>query len=172
MSIDGKWIKKNEVKEFREGPFAEKSTTNLLDNWNSKINEASSLLNKISTYLKMDKDGTLFPSNSEDISLLNGYTDLYFVCCKCDKQNTDSLRASIGGLDVVIDGLKPIYSSMDAKLYGRTSNRKDIFERRRLEQQISIEQLMQAQQIVDDTSKEIDEMRSSIAEIFDTPRRR
>lgn len=61
---------------------------------------------------------------------------------------------------------------MQAKLYGRGVDRKEIFERRRLELQLSIEQLIQAQQIADDTSREIDEMRASIDEIFDEPRRR
>lgn len=172
MSIDGNWIRRNEVKEFREGPFVEENVSHLMQVWNQKFRETSALLNKVASYLKMDKDDISFPDDSQEITLLTPYVELYTRCCNCNKQSTQSIRSAIEGFDMIINGVKPISSRMQAKLYGRGVDRKEIFERRRLELQLSIEQLMQAQQIVDDTSREIDEMRASIDEIFDEPRRR
>lgn len=123
MSIDGKWIRKNEVREFKEGPFVEEHMANLRLNVKDKFNEASTLLGKLEFFFQKDDFDDLFPDDSFEITSLELYIDTYRRFCSFDLDDANSMRMSIEAFDNLIPKVRRILDIMKVKFYPDINSR-------------------------------------------------
>lgn len=123
MSIDGKWIRKNEVREFREGPFVEDNITVLRKKVREKFYEASSLFDEFKFFFQKDNFDELFPEDSFEMTSLDLYSSLYKDYCSFDLNDANSMRWSIDGFDKLIPMVRQIENKMKVKFYPGINSR-------------------------------------------------
>lgn len=119
MSIDGKWIKKNEVREFKEITYPKNDIEQLRQEVKEKYCHINSIFDNISFYLNLDTDDTFFPDDSIEIKNLKSLTSLYNSCCDFDLNNIESMKSSIKGFDWLSKETTVLLNKMKTKMYPR-----------------------------------------------------
>lgn len=117
MSIDGKWLENNEVREFREGPFVEDNISVLRQKVRDKFNEATSLFHNIKFFMSKDSFEELFPDDSFEMAMLDIYSTTYKNSCNFDSSDIKSIRNAISGFEYVIPGVQSIVDNMKNTFY-------------------------------------------------------
>ena len=130
MSIDGKWIKKNEVRELRENSFVKNDIFNLKLTFEKKSSEIESLFNKLDFYFEKENFNELFPDDSFEMTELKSCPKIYRECCRFDLNDTVTLKKVIEAFDNLIPVIQQIVNRIQVKFYPGINSR-DYYNARR-----------------------------------------
>ena len=128
MSLDGKWIRKHESKEFQEGPFVEQDIEKLRADVRKKFYRASILLKVTLGVMEQDTKDLIFTDESDIVNRLDLLASTYKLLCSYSQNNVDSLIRSnkaferlIPQLESILDEAKSMYNLLGKAYYGNPS---------------------------------------------------